>query len=67
MRFLWWKKKSYTYEYYYNRYPTKIKERLSPNDIRFVERVLAICRDAGVGISSQEIWEALLRHSKNID
>lgn len=67
MRFLWRKKRSYTYEYYYNRYPSKIKEGLRPSDIRFVERVLAICRDAGIGIGPEEIWEALLRRNSSID
>lgn len=66
MRFLW-RKKSHPYEYYYNQYPERIKERLNARDIHFVERVLAICRDAGVGMSSEEIWEALLRHNSGID
>ncbi|MGC8971286.1 MAG: hypothetical protein ACP5K2_03665 [bacterium] len=67
MRFLWWKRKFHSYEYYYNQYPERIRERLSIRDIHFVERVLAICRDAGVGMSSEEIWEALLRYNSSID
>lgn len=67
MRFLRWKKKSYSYDYYYKQYPERIRERLNLKDIHFVERVLAICRDAGVGMSSEEIWDALLRYDNSID
>lgn len=67
MRLLWWRKRAYSYEYYYNQYPERIRERLDIKDIRFVEKVLAICRDAGVSMTSEEIWEALLRHNKDID
>ena len=67
MRFLWRKKKTHTYEYYYNQYPARIKEHLSIGDIHFVERVIAICRDAGVGMSLEEIWESLLRYDRSID
>jgi hypothetical protein len=67
MRFLWQKKRQNKYEYYYKQYPGKIKEKLGEREIRFVERMLAICRDAGIGISSEEIWEALLRYNASID
>jgi hypothetical protein len=40
MRFLWRKKKTHTYGYYYNQYPARIKEHLSIGDIHFVERVI---------------------------
>jgi len=67
MRFLWRKKKTHTYGYYYNQYPARIKEHLSIGDIHFVERVIAICRDAGVGMSLEAIWESLLRYDRSID
>ncbi len=67
MRFLRWGKRSYSYDYYYKQYPERIKRELNLRDIRFVERVLAICRDAGVGMSSEEIWDALLRYNSSID
>lgn len=67
MRFLWQRKKQNRYEYYYKQYPLRIREELEEREIRFIERMLAICRDAGIGISSEEVWEALLRYNNRID